>query len=100
MLYLFTVSRWFLNFMQSGCYIDYIIKKLAELIVRNVFIYSALFFGEKYFVEFVSKKTIDNLVLFVTTNILNRQYNYTVFYNNIIISLIICLLVGEVTYIF
>lgn len=86
--------------MQSGCYIDYIIKKIAEIFVRNVFIYSALFFGEKYLIEFISKKTIDNLVLFITSNILNRQYNYTIFYSNIIISSITLLFIGELIYIF
>lgn len=86
--------------MQSGCYIDYIIKKIAEILVRNVFIYSALFFGEKYFVEFISKKTIDNLIVFITSNILNRQYNYTIFYSNLIISIVTLLLLGEITYVF
>lgn len=80
--------------MQSGCYIDYIIKKITEILVRNIFIYSALFFGEKFIVEFISKKTIDNLVLFVNTKLLNRQYHYTTFYHNFIMFityLVMCL---------
>ena len=86
--------------MQSGCYVDYTIKKLSELLVRNVFIYSALFFGEKYIIEFVSKKVIDNLVVFITGRLLNRQYSYTTFYGNIIISSMTCLFLGELVYIF
>lgn len=70
--------------MQSGCYIDYVIKKLTEICVRNVFIYAALFFGEKFIVEFISKKTVDNLTLFITSKLLNRDYHYSMFYNNLI----------------
>ena len=73
--------------MQSGCYIDFIFKKLAEICVRNVFVYSALFFGEKFIIEFISKKTIDNLTLLITSKLLNREYQYSMFYNNLIIFL-------------
>lgn len=100
MLYLFTLSRRFLNFMQSGCYIDYIFKKIAEILVRNVFIYSALFFGEKFIIEFVSKKTIDSLTLVITTKLLNRQYHYSTFYHNLIISVTVCVTAIEAWYIF
>jgi len=48
---------------QSGFYIDFIFKKLADVFVRNVFIYAALFFGEKYMIEHITKKTI-NIFIF------------------------------------
>ena len=47
---------------QSGFFIDYIFKKFAEVFIRNIFIYAALFFGEKYMIEFLTKKTIDNFI--------------------------------------
>jgi hypothetical protein len=33
-------------------YFDYFYKKIAEIFVRNVFIYSAQFFGEKFMIEY------------------------------------------------
>lgn len=47
---------------QSGFYFDFFLKKLAEVFIRNVFIYAALFFGEKYMIEFLTKKIVDNFV--------------------------------------
>jgi hypothetical protein len=73
--------------MQSGMYFDYVIKKIAEIFVRNVFIYSATFFGEKFVIEFISKKTIDNLTFFFNLVFLNRNYTYSLFYTNLIITL-------------
>ena len=53
----------FLNFFKSGFYIDYFIKKCVEIFIKNILIFSSLFFGEKFFIEFLTKKTIDNLIL-------------------------------------
>ena len=50
----------FFKFIQNGFYLDFFIKKLAEIFVRNYFIYTAQFFGEKYIIEFLTKKTIDS----------------------------------------
>ncbi len=52
----------FFRFVQSGFYMDFIIKKLAEMFMRNVFIYSAIFFGEKFMIEYLTKKTIDSFL--------------------------------------
>lgn len=52
----------FFRFMQSGFYIDFIMKKLSEVFIRNTFIYSSLFFGEKYIIEYLTKKTIDSFI--------------------------------------
>jgi hypothetical protein len=54
-------NRW-LGKAQSGFYIDFLFKKSAEIFIRNVFIYSALFFGEKYMIEHLTKKTIDSFI--------------------------------------
>lgn len=41
---------------------DFLLKKLCESFVRNVFIYTALFFGEKYMIEVLTKKFIDSFI--------------------------------------
>lgn len=43
-------------------YFDFIIKQILEYFVRNLLIYTALFFGEKYIIEYLTKKTIDSFV--------------------------------------
>ena len=53
--------RW-LGKAQSGFYIDFFFKKFSEIFIRNIFIYSALIFGEKYMIEHLTKKTIDSFI--------------------------------------
>lgn len=53
--------RWF-GKAQSGFYIDFFFKKLIDLFVRNVFVFSALFFGEKYIIERLTRKIIDSFL--------------------------------------
>ena len=52
----------FFRFIQSGLYLDFILKNISEMFIRNVFIYSAIFFGEKYMIEYLTKKTIDSFI--------------------------------------
>jgi hypothetical protein len=47
---------------QSGFFIDFFFKKLAEVFVRNMFVYTSLFFGEKYIVEFLTKNILNILI--------------------------------------
>lgn len=56
------MSRSFFVFSQTGMYIDFILKQIIEYFVRNLLIYTALFFGEKYIIEYLTKKTIDSFV--------------------------------------
>lgn len=59
----FTVLTFrFFRFIQSGLYVDFFLKKLAEVFVRNVFIYSSHYFGEKYMIEYLTKKIIDSSI--------------------------------------
>ena len=53
-------NRW-LGKAQSGFYIDFIFKKFAEIFIRNVFIFGALFFGEKYMIEYLTKKIVHQI---------------------------------------
>ena len=98
MLSFFMHTKKFLNFMQSGMYLDYIIKKIAEVFVKNMFIYSSTFFGEKFLIEFLSKKTLDNLTSFFNVLFLNKNYNYSNFYNNLVISVFVFLVMLEFFY--
>jgi len=43
-------------------FIDFIFKQIIEYWTRTVLIYTALFFGEKYIIEYLTKKTIDTVV--------------------------------------
>jgi hypothetical protein len=52
----------FFRFIQSGLYLDFFLKKLVELFVKNFFIYAAQFLGEKYMIEVLTKKVIDSSI--------------------------------------
>lgn len=62
MLFCFLLNNRFILLIQSGFYMDFFFKKLCEVFVKNVFIYTALFFGEKYFIEVLTKKIIDRYI--------------------------------------
>ena len=92
----------FHRYIQSGFFLDFIIKKYSEIFIRNVLIYSSVFFGEKFIIEYITKKIIDSYVfnynkIFYTNN-LNYLYYFTqitsfilyiFFITNIIILLLI-----------
>lgn len=65
MLYNFFITFKFHRFCQSGCYFDFFYKKLSEVFVRNVFIYAAQFLGEKYMIEVLTKKIVDNSIFVI-----------------------------------
>ena len=62
MLRNFFFSYNFFRFCQSGCYLDFFLKKLSEVFVRNIFVYGAQFFGEKYMIEIITKKIFHNFI--------------------------------------
>jgi len=49
----------FFRFFQNGLFFDFIIKKFIEVCNKNIFIYTSFFFGEKYMIEYLTKKIID-----------------------------------------
>jgi len=63
MLDFFLLKKKSFNFFQSGLYFDFFIKKIAEMFVRNVFIYTSIFFCEKFIIEFLTKKLVDNFLI-------------------------------------
>lgn len=64
MLFNFFITFKFHRFCQSGLYIDFFLKKFSEVFLRNVFIYLAQFFAEKYMIEVLTKKIIDNSIFY------------------------------------
>lgn len=67
----------FHKFCQSGFYLDFFVKKQTEVFLKNIFIYSAQFFGEKYMIELWTKKVFKILVTSVnkTTGVLKLTYS-------------------------
>ena len=71
-------TKWF-GKAQSGFYIDFFFKKLSDLFIRNVFIFSAIFFGEKYMIENITRKIV-NYFLFKSNKLLGfNSLNYSLF---------------------
>jgi hypothetical protein len=52
----------FHRFCQSGFYIDFFVKKIGEVFVRNIFIYGAQFFSEKFIIEQLTKKVFESTI--------------------------------------
>lgn len=51
---------YFFRFVQTGLYVDFFLKKIIEIFVKNYLVLTAQFFGEKYMIEFLTKKVIDS----------------------------------------
>ena len=62
MLYSFLFKYRFIIFIQSGLYIDFFIKKVGEVFIRNFLVYTSNYFGEKYFIEVLTRKLIDSFI--------------------------------------
>ena len=65
----------FLNFFKGGLYFDYYIKKIVEIFVKNILIFSSIFFGEKFLIEFLTKKSIDNIIFLL------HKFNFGSFFS-------------------
>lgn len=53
----------FSRYIQSGLYIDYLIKKITEVFIKQLLIITAQFFGEKYIIEHYTKKIVEYSIL-------------------------------------
>jgi hypothetical protein len=84
-------TKWF-GKAQSGFYVDFFLKKLSDLFIRNVFIFSAMFFGEKYMIEKITRKIVDSF-LFKSNKFLGFSVlNYRFFIYNLLIFIIYILI--------
>lgn len=82
MLKLNVLNFSFTRFAQSGFYFDFFLKKIVEICIKNFFIYSSQFIGEKYMIEFLTKKIIDSTI-FNSNKIINLS---TLFYSDYFIQ--------------
>lgn len=85
----------FHRFFQSGMYFDFFYKKISEILVRNVFIYMAQFFGEKYMIEHWTKKFFFNILfnLGKFTSMTNLSYKWF-FCQFVFVSMYIIILIN------
>ena len=87
----FKKNKW-LGKAQSGFYIDFFFKKFSEIFIRNLFIYSALFFGEKYMIEHLTKKTVDTFIYntnkFIGWTTLNYMWFFYMLSTTVVYSLL------------
>ena len=81
MLFFYFFNTKFILLVQSGFYFDFFLKKVGEIFLKNVFIYSALFFGEKYIIEVLTKKIIDNYIFFNNSNLYLSSLSHYNFFN-------------------
>lgn len=82
----------FSRFCQSGFYFDFFYKKVSEVFVRNVFIYTAQFLGEKYLIEFVTKKLLNNSIFGFNKLFGLKKLNHDFFFTSFLLPLIYCLI--------
>ena len=87
MLKNFLITFPFFKFIQTGLLLDFFFKKLIEVVLKNTLIYGFLFFGEKYIIEYLTKKTIDS---YLFNNNRNNSFNQHTFFIQIIILIIYC----------
>jgi hypothetical protein len=85
---------------QSGFYFDFIFKKLGEIFIRNVFVFAALFLGEKYMIEHLTKKIVDNFI-FNSNKFLGLTFlNFMLFFYLILIVVLYLLVLINLFYLF
>ena len=80
MLYSFFCTREFKRAAQSGFYIDFFLRNIFEALVRNILIYSAQFFCEKYIIEFFTKKIFVNITYIFNYFFKSSNFNFKVFF--------------------
>jgi len=84
MLSTYIVSFNFYKSVQSGLYMDFLLKQFCEIFIRNFFIYTPLFFGEKFLIEYFTKKLVDTFIFKLNTVINYLELDYSYFFINII----------------
>jgi hypothetical protein len=77
------------KFFQSGMYLDFFFKKLIEVFVVNYLVLTSLFFGEKFLIEYITKKIIDNLLF----NVNSIFFLFDLFFSKIFIFVFFVLLI-------
>lgn len=65
--------------IKSGFFFDFFLKKIVEVFLKNFLIYSSLFFGEKFIIEFLTKRIIHNFIYHFNKKVGYNFINYKIF---------------------
>jgi hypothetical protein len=85
---------------QSGFYFDFIFKKLGEVFIRNVFVFAALFLGEKYMIEHLTKKVVDSFVFNSNRFTGWTSLNFMLFFYFLLVVVLYLLVLINLIYLF
>lgn len=99
MKYFFTLLRRFYRFVQSGFYLDFLFKKISEVVVRNLYVYSAQFFGEKFIIE-VCTKLFAYLFMFYFIVLYIRSLGFKGFILTIFLVVVIIITIINLIFLF
>jgi len=100
MLKCFFFDFTFVRFSQSGFFFDFFYKKITEVFVRNVLIYAAQFFGEKYVIEYMTKKIFDKIIFSSNKFVFLSNLKPSYFFYQIGAFFFYCLFIISTLYIF
>lgn len=73
------------NFFKSSFYFDFFIKKLSESFVRNLSIYTAIFFCEKFLIEYLTQVSVSKAIKFSSRLVNLRVFFFETFFANFIV---------------
>jgi signal transduction histidine kinase len=65
--------------VQNGFYIDFFWKKISEVFLRNLFIYAAQFFGEKYVMGLIFKYYIFRTITYNINKYVYHNFSFRFF---------------------
>lgn len=85
---------------QSGFYFDFIMKKFGEVFIRNVFVFAALFLGEKYMIEHLTKKVVDNFIFTSNKFIGWTSLSFMLFFYFLLVVVLYLLVLINLLYLF
>lgn len=84
MLNFFIFKFSYFRFIQNGLYVDYFLKKIIEIFIRNIFIYTMQFFAEKYIIEYFTKKIIDSYLFNLNKFFNISNYFFSIYFIQIL----------------
>lgn len=88
MLFNFFITFEFRKFCQSGGYFDFFYKQLTEMFIRNFFIFTATYIGEKYMIETWTKKITEKCISYINSFLGWTYLSYFNFFLNILVLLL------------
>lgn len=87
------------NYYQSSFYIDFFIKKLSAKFAKNLLVSTALFFCEKYLIEYTTKKFKDAYLSAYTRLYTSSIYFFNTFFCQVVIAMLYIIALAELWYI-